>query len=94
MKEPFIVGVLVILLLFALLIGWYFQKNSEEEVISTNGIIKYISLEDGFYGIITEKGEKYLPINLPEKFKKDGLRVWFKAKPKKLPQFRCGENQL
>ena len=70
MKEPFTVGVLIILLLFAFLIGWYFQKISEEEVISANGTIKYVSLEGGFYGIITEKGEKYLPINLPEKFKK------------------------
>jgi len=85
MKKSFIIllilGILVILLL-AFLTDWYFQKTSEEEVISANGTIEYISLEGGFYGIVTDEGEKYLPLNLPEEFKKDGLRVWFKAKPK------------
>ena len=36
------------------------------------------------YGIVTDEGEKYLPLNLPEEFKKDGLRIQFKAKPKKV----------
>ena len=88
MKKSFItslvLGILVILLLSTFLTGWSFRKTSEKEVISSNGTIKYISLEDGFYGIITNKGEKYLPLNLPEDFKKEGLRVWFKAKPKKV----------
>ncbi len=35
-----------------------------------------ISAEGGFYGIVTDKGEE---------FKKDGLKVWFEAKPKKAP---------
>ena len=88
MKKSFItslvLGILVILLLSTFLTGWSFRKTSKKEVISSNGTIKYISLEDGFYGIITNKGEKYLPLNLPEDFKKEGLRVWFKAKPKKV----------
>ena len=33
------------------------------------GQIKYINLEGGFYGIITESNEKYLPINLQVKLK-------------------------
>ncbi|OQX55879.1 MAG: hypothetical protein B5M53_03620 [Candidatus Cloacimonas sp. 4484_209] len=77
-----ILGILVILLL-AFLTDRYFQKTSEK-VFSANGTIEYISLEGGFYGIVTDEGEKYLPLNLPEEFKKDGLRVWFKAKPKKV----------
>ncbi|MCD6563489.1 MAG: protease complex subunit PrcB family protein, partial [Thermoproteales archaeon] len=58
------------------------EMEFKEEVISANGTIEYISLEGGFYGIVTDEGEKYLPLNLPEEFKKEGLRVWFKAKPK------------
>jgi len=88
MKKSFIIslilGILAILFLSAFLTGCNFQKTSEKEVISANGTIKYISLEGGFYGIVTEKGEKFLPLNLKEEFKKDGLKVWFKAKPKKV----------
>ena len=76
MKKLFISGIVGILLL----IGW----KSEEKIITEIGTIKYIQLEGGFYGIVTEKGEKYLPINLKEEFKEDGLRIWFKARPKKV----------
>ena len=83
-KILIVIRVLGILLFSISLIGWNFQRtSSEKEVISASGTIKYISLEGGFYGIITQKGEKYLPLNLPEEFKEDGLKVWFKAKPKK-----------
>jgi len=94
MKESFIVGVLVILFLSALLIAWNFQKASEKGVISANGTIKYIPLEGGFYGIVTDKGERYLPLNLPEEFKEDGLRVWFKAKPKKVATIQMWRNPI
>jgi hypothetical protein len=36
----------------------------------------------GFYGIIGDDGVKYQPINLPRKFKKDGLIIQFDAKLK------------
>ncbi|MDG5816123.1 hypothetical protein QA601_13600 [Chitinispirillales bacterium ANBcel5] len=42
-----------------------------------SGTITYIDLEGGFYGIITEEGERYRPINLPEEFREDGLKVTF-----------------
>ena len=84
MKKLFILGILGILLLSAFLIDWNFKKTSEKEIISATGTVKYIPLEGGFYGIETDKGEKYLPLNLPDEFKKDGLRVQFKAKLKKV----------
>ena len=76
MKKLFIAGILGIFFLT----GW----KSEEKIITETGTIKYIQLEGGFYGIVTEKGGKYLPVNLKEEFKKDGLRIWFKARPKKV----------
>ena len=82
MKNKILTAIIAILVLASSLIGLkYFQ--GEKEIISAKGTIKYIPLEGGFYGIETDKGEKYLPVNLPQEFKKDGLKVWFKAKQKK-----------
>ena len=75
-----IIRILGIFLFSIFLIGW----KSQEKTIIEIGTIKYIWLEGRFYGIITDKGGKYLPVNLPEEFKKDGLKVWFKARPKKI----------
>lgn len=41
------------------------------------GVVKYIDLEGGFYGMVVGE-EKFLPVNLPEEFKQDGLEVVFK----------------
>jgi len=83
-KILFIISSLGVLFISSFLISWSFQKNSKKQIISATGTIKYIPLEGGFYGIITDKGEKYLPLNLPDEFKKDRLKVWFKARPKKV----------
>jgi len=83
MKTKILIAIIIsFIFLTSGLIGWrYFQ--GKKEIILTTGTIKYIPLEGGFYGIETEKGEKYLLLNLPEEFKKDGLKVWFKAKLRK-----------
>lgn len=52
----------------------------ENGTFVSTGTIQYIDLEGGFYGIITDQGENYLPLNLPEAFRVDGLRVRFWAK--------------
>ncbi|GAA5262164.1 putative hemolysin [Methanocalculus sp. MC3] len=52
-----------------------------EPSISGTGVITYIDLEGGFYGIITGAGTRYLPLNLAEEFKTDGLTVTFTATP-------------
>jgi len=39
------------------------------------GTVRYKDLEGGFYAIDTDDGKKYDPVNLPESFRKDGLRV-------------------
>ena len=45
--------------------------------LEDTGTIKYVSLEGGFYGIISDNGKKLDPVNLKSEFKKDGLRVKF-----------------
>ncbi len=49
---------------FLLLCFTSFQLYAAE-IISTQAELKYIDLEGGFYGLITAKGEKYVPLNLP-----------------------------
>lgn len=47
--------------------------------IRTTGTVRFIDLEGGFYGIIGDDGSKYDPVNLPNEFRQDSLRVKFKA---------------
>ncbi len=39
------------------------------------GVIKYIELGPGFFGIVTEDGTELMPINLPEQLKYEGRKV-------------------
>ncbi len=41
------------------------------------GTIHYIAIEGGFYGIITDKGEKLLPLNLNKQYMKHGTIISF-----------------
>ncbi len=55
------------------------QESQSKEQITGNGTITYVDLEGGFYGIITEGGDQYYPLNLPDEYKVDGMRVEFTA---------------
>ena len=46
-------------------------------VITGEGTVRFIDLEGGFFGIITESGDHLLPENLPEDCQVDGLQVTF-----------------
>jgi hypothetical protein len=58
------------------------KKNiqNNKNIITTEGTIKYIKLEGGFFGIITENGNKYVPINLTRDFQVDEFKVKFEGK--------------
>ena len=47
--------------------------------VSGDGTVIYLSFEGGFYGIQTDRGEKFLPMNLDPAFAKKDLRVRFEA---------------
>jgi hypothetical protein len=72
-KQLIITGILAILVSIGL------SGCNEDMTIQDTGIIKYITLEGGFYGIITDKQEHYDPINLPDAYKQDNIRIKFKA---------------
>jgi hypothetical protein len=54
------------------------DDTDAKKIIRDTGVIRYINLEGGFYGIIGRKGN-YDPVNLPRIFQQDGLRVSFTA---------------
>ncbi|MCV6638515.1 hypothetical protein [Candidatus Albibeggiatoa sp. nov. NOAA] len=37
--------------------------------------VKYVDIENGFYGFETIEGRKYLPTNMPDSFKQEGLII-------------------
>lgn len=43
------------------------------------GTAKYLELGSGFWGIISDKGDEYLPINMPEQLKFNGKKVECRA---------------
>jgi hypothetical protein len=47
------------------------------------GTVTFKDLEGGFYAIESFDGKKYDPINLPESFRKDGLKVRVTARPQR-----------
>jgi len=51
------------------------DSYSVENLVPFRGKVKYIDLEGGFYGIVDDTGSGYLPINLSDEFKVDGLSV-------------------
>jgi hypothetical protein len=59
-----------------------FQPAEESGSISGLGQVRFIQLDQGFYGIIGENGEKYEPVNLPGEYKQKFLEVKFTAKPR------------
>ena len=56
-----------------------------EQRIDGNGEIHYEDLEGGFYSITLDGGMRYLPVNLDDTFKSDGLWVNFSAYPANAP---------
>ncbi|MEW6984369.1 hypothetical protein AAD001_17075 [Colwelliaceae bacterium 6471] len=60
--------------------------KSDKELPELNwqqGTIRYLNLEGGFYGIITEDGSKLLPMNLKSEYRLDGAVVKVKGQLQK-----------
>jgi hypothetical protein len=57
-------------------------RNAGGELITFSGRVTRVPLEGGFYGIVSDEGERYDPLDLADEFRKDGLRVRVTARPK------------
>ena len=53
---------------------------ADDKQLWHQGTIKYFNLEGGFYGLITENGNRYLPLNLAKEFHQNGAVVKFTGK--------------
>ena len=52
---------------------------SINNLVVTRGTVEYFSFEGGFYGIISNSGKGYDPINLPPEFQENGTKVFIIA---------------
>ncbi len=50
------------------------------DIVSGTGTIRFYSLEGGFFAIRGDDQVTYDPLNLQDDFKRDGLRVRFRAR--------------
>jgi hypothetical protein len=56
------------------------RDSADEAVFSGEGTVRIIPLEGGFFGIVSDDGHNYYPINLADEYKVQGLRVRYVAK--------------
>jgi hypothetical protein len=56
---------------------------TETDTFEIQGTVVYKNIEGGFFAIDGDDGSKYDPINLPEAFRKDGLKIRITARLKK-----------
>jgi hypothetical protein len=56
------------------------EFGTPEQVISGTGTITFVPEDGGFYGIVTEGGSRYRPLNLDDPYRAPGVRVIFAAK--------------
>jgi hypothetical protein len=68
---------ILILAVGSIVIYSSFIKENEKK---TTGVVKYFDIEGGFYGIISDEGKNYFPINLSSEYKVDGLKIRFNYK--------------
>lgn len=54
-------------------------QSADKATIQAQGTVKYVGIEGGFYGIVSDDSGHYDPINLPLEFQTDGLRIRFAA---------------
>jgi hypothetical protein len=53
----------------------FYTAGPSNETVAITGTVAFVDLEDGFFGIIADDGRRYLPLDLPEAFARDGLAV-------------------
>jgi hypothetical protein len=55
-------------------------QRGGDAVVSGEGTVRIVALEGGFFGIVSDDGHNYYPINLADQYKVQGLRVRYVAK--------------
>jgi hypothetical protein len=63
-------------------------EDRGERIVHLIAEVRWIELEGGFYGLVSSEGERYLPLELPEAFRRDGLKVEVRGRVEKVVSFR------
>jgi len=58
----------------------FFEHRHDSETFQIRGTVVYRDLEGGFFAIESDDGKTYEPLNLPDAFQKDGLKVMAKVR--------------
>jgi len=80
LKRFLLVYFLVLLAVFLLVTLSPIAFKPDQNIVSGTGTIIFLDFEGGFYGILSDDGEHYDPVNLSKEFQVDGLRVRFEVK--------------
>lgn len=76
-RIPHILTIPLALLVAAIAVAGCLASSADADPVSANGTVTYVDLEGGFYGIVADGGDRFLPVNLPGHLAADGLRVRF-----------------
>ncbi|MBN1123986.1 MAG: PQQ-binding-like beta-propeller repeat protein [Sedimentisphaerales bacterium] len=57
--------------------------DTSERVYEVIGTVRYQQLEGGFFGIVTEDGRRFNPVNLPEQYRINGFKARFRLQDAK-----------
>ncbi|MFA5614419.1 MAG: DUF333 domain-containing protein [Methanoculleus sp.] len=71
---------IILVLIGAIIVCGCIAAGGDDDRISANGTVTYVDLEGGFYGIIADGGERYLPIGLEDRYRVDGMRIAFSGR--------------
>lgn len=79
-KLTVILSALLIIVVVLSLVFTFGLPEADRDVASFEGKVKYITIEGGFWGIISSDGKNYEPVNLVPAYQTDGLSVSLKAR--------------
>jgi hypothetical protein len=87
MKTSWVARLLSIYLLNIVFLGSALSFHEGNHVLDEKGTIQLISPDSAWYVIVPDydKTQRFAPINLPENFRRDGLRVIFSGTIGEIP---------
>lgn len=56
--------------------------EASDGIVSGTGTIRFVALEGGFYGLYAQDSTRYNPLNLEDRYRRDGLEVRFRIRLK------------
>lgn len=59
------------------------SSTTEPDPLELVATVEFVAVEGGCWRLVTDNGVGYEPVNLPESFRADGLRVDVTVRPRK-----------